>query len=159
MTDGRVVLPNMDISDAEFRSAMTMGLARAERALGGQRQLAAVMDLSTRQVHKIMNGGSTDPKRLFDVEKVAPGTLRDIGELYGLQLTPIEDADAVAPGRACAPICTLLAKMVEAESDGIVDHRELLDMEPELRAVKAIIDRKLARAAALRRPTVVGAAA
>ena len=149
-----VVPPVAHVGEADFRNAMVTGLARAQVALGTQRMLAGVMDLSAKQVGNIMAGGSTDPKRLWDVEAAVPGTLDDIAALYGRRIVGIDDPSCTAgAGKLSVATCALLAKAIDAEIDGINDHRELLAMENELRDVVRIAGAKLQQIAVLRLPT------
>lgn len=155
MDKGSVLPRTHDVTEQEFQAAMVLGLSRAERALGGQRALAAAMDLSTKQVSHILNGRSgTDPKRLFDVNLAAPGALDDIAALYGWRPVPTDAICTTDKGKSSITVVGLLTKLMEAEADGTIDHTELLGMEDELRAVRAIVDRKLAAIADLRRPRV-----
>lgn len=155
MDKGSVLPAVHDVTEAEFQAAMMLGLSRAERALGGQRALAAVMDLSTKQVGNIINGrSSTDPKRLFDVHQASPGALDDLADLYGFRVVPKDAVCTTDKGKSSITVVGLLTKLMEAEADGTIDHTELLGMEDELRAVRAIVDRKLAAIADLRRPRV-----
>lgn len=157
MTDGSIVPSKVDVTEDDFRILTALGLSRAEKALGGRRQLAAIMDLSTKQVGNIMRGGSTDPKRLFDVNAEVPGTLDDVATAYGLRLVPMDAVCSTDGARSSGAIVSLLAKVIEAEADGRIDHTERFGMEGDLRAVRAFIDRELAKIAADRRPTVVAA--
>lgn len=155
MTPGNVVLSITDISEEEFHSLMVLGLVRVERALGGRRQLAAAMDLSTKQVGNIMRAGSTDPKRLFDIWR--EGSLDDIGDRYGFRVVPKDAICTTDNGKCSLTVVSLLSKLMDAEADGVIDHNELLAMESELRAVRSVVDRKLQRIADLRRPRGVAA--
>lgn len=156
MADSTVVLPNMDISEAEFHAGMVLGLSRAEKALGGRRQLAAAMDLSTKQVGNIMDrGASTDPKRLFDLWEL--GSLDDIADLCKFRVVPKGAVCSSDVGRSSLTVLGLLSKLMEAEADGKIDHSEKLGMESDLRAVRSFIDRMLQDIADLRRPRGVAA--
>ncbi|GAM01902.1 hypothetical protein [Sphingomonas parapaucimobilis] len=155
MADAHVVLSITDISEEEFHPLMVLGLLRVERALGGRRQLAAAMDLSTKQVGNIMRSGSTDPKRLFDTWQ--HGSLDDIADRYGFRVVPKGAVCSSDVGRSSLTVLGLLQKLMEAEADGKIDHSEKLGMEPDLRAVRSFIDRMLEDIADLRRPRGVAA--
>lgn len=149
--DGSVLPPVSSVSELEFHNAMVAGLARAQVSLGSPKALAYVMDLSKKQVGNIMAGASTDPKRLWDVMAAADGSLDEIAELYGKRIVP-KDAVCTTDAKLSVATCALLKKAIDAELDGIEDHRELLDMEHELRAMRAMIDARLEKITALRAP-------
>lgn len=155
MTNAHVLPPVLDISEEQFRAVMILGLSRVEKTLGGRRQLAAAMDLSTKQVGNIMRAGSTDPKRLFDIWE--SGSLDDIADLYGFRVVPKGAVCSSDVGRSSLTVLGLLQKLMEAEADGKIDHSEKLGMEPDLRAVRSFIDRMLEDIADLRRPRGVAA--
>ena len=146
---GPVVPAVYDVSEAEFHARVVLGLERAARKLGGDRPVAAAMDLSTKQVGNIKRGASTDPKRLFDLNQKCPGVLDDIADAYGVRIVP-KDAICTSDVRTSSALVTLLAKVIDAEADGSIDHVELLGMEWELRTVRAILDRKLSRIGGLK---------
>lgn len=142
------------VTEADFHNAMVTGLSRAQAALGSQKALAFVMDLSPKQVGNIMAGGSTDPKRLWDVREVEPSALDDIADLYGVRIVP-KGAVCSTDTKLSVATCALLKKAIDAELDGIEDHQELLDMEAELRTARILIDARLERIAELRKPREV----
>lgn len=146
-----VVPPVREVTEIEFQNAVVSGLARAQAELGSQKRLAVVMELSTKQVGNIMAGASTDPKRLWDVRAACPSALDDIADLYGARIVP-KDAICSTDERLSVAGCALLRKAIDAELDGIVTHQELLGMEEELRAMRALIDAKLEQVSNLRKP-------
>lgn len=154
MLDSNVVPRKAPVTEAQFLNAMVTGLARAQASLGSQKALAYVMDLSTKQVGNIMAGGSTDPKRLWDVREAEPSALDDIADLYGCRVVP-KEAVCSTDAKLSVATCALLAKAIDAELDGIEDHRELLGMEHELRQLRTLIDARLVRITALRAPREV----
>lgn len=152
MTQRSNVVPAVPtVSERDFHNAMVAGLSRAQQALGSQKMLAAVMDLSPKQVGNIMAGGSTDPKRLWDVRGSVPSSMDEIAALYGVRVVP-DDAICTSDKPLAQATCALLHKAIDAEMDGITTHAELLGMEGELREMRALIDVRLAKIAALRRP-------
>lgn len=144
-----VVPVESSVSEQSFHNAMVAGLARAAQCLGSQRALAFVMDLSTKQVGNIMRGGSTDPKRLWDVRAVVPSALDEIADLYRCRIVH-KDTSCACDAKLSVATCALLAKAIDAELDGSEDHLELLGMEDELRALRMLIDRRLDKISGLR---------
>ncbi|MCW2763370.1 MAG: hypothetical protein JWR85_3571 [Marmoricola sp.] len=154
MSSSDNVVPSKTVvTEQDFLNAMVTGLARAQASLGSQKMLAAVMDLSAKQVGNIMAGGSTDPKRLWDVRAKVPTALDDIADLYGVRIVP-RDSICSSDSKLSVATCALLKKAIDAELDGTEDHRELLDMERELREMRALIDVRLEKIGALRAPRV-----
>lgn len=149
-----VVPAKSDVAETDFLNAMVTGLARAQSRVGSQKALAYVMDLSPKQVGNIMAGGSTDPKRLWDVRAVEPTVLDDIADLYGVRIVP-KGAVCSTDTKLSVATCALLKKAIDAELDGIEDHQELLDMEAELRTARTLIDARLERIAEIRKPREV----
>lgn len=152
---GTVVPIVSDITDAEFHALMVLGLNRAEQHLGTRRALAMVLDLSTKQTGNLFKGASTDPKRLFDVLLACPTALDDIADRYGFRIVP-KDAVCSTDARPSSALVDLLAKVIAADGTPR-DHRALLGMEPEIRAVSTILTGWLDDIAQLRRPTAVAA--
>ena len=144
------------VTEAQFHNAMIRGLSRAADTLGSQKALAFVMDVSSKQLGNVMAGASTDPKRLWDAREIEPTVLDDIADLYGVRVVP-KDAVCSNDSKLSVATCALLKKAIDAELDGTEDHRELLDMEGELRAMRTLIDARLERIAELRRPRGVAA--
>lgn len=145
-----VVLETTGISEEDFHSAMAAGLLRAQRSVS-QKMLAFVMDITPVALKNIFKGGSTDPKRLWDVLTVEPTALDDIAELYDRRIVH-KDAICSTDRRASAVLVAALKKSIEAEADGYIDHNELLAMEAELRAVRGVCDTLLERITEIRRP-------
>jgi hypothetical protein len=154
----RTVVPvRSTVTEDQFQTCVIEGLARAQAAFGNQKSLAFVMDLSTKQVGNVMAGAATDAKRLWDVHACEGSALSDVADLYGLRLVP-KDAVCTSDEKPLSvTTCALLKKAIDAELDGIETHQELLGMESELRDMRALIDRRLARIADLRAPRGVAA--
>lgn len=146
------------ITEVEFLNAMVEGLARAQTKVGSQKALAFVMDLSPKQVGNIMAGGSTDPKRLWDAHAAIPDAhvMSEIADLYGMRVVP-KDSICTSDAKLSQATCALLKKAIDAELDGVVDHRELLDMEHELLNLRSMIDSALGEIAVIRKPSAVAA--
>jgi hypothetical protein len=147
-----VVPPKTVVSEADFQTAVTLGLARAQSKLGSQKALAYVMDLSTKQVGNVMASGETAAKRLWDVHAAEGSALSDIADLYGVRIVPKDAVCNTDDKPLSVSTCALLKKAIDAELDGVVTHQELLGMETELREMRAMIDARLETVAALRAP-------
>jgi len=153
MTQRSNVVPSKSaVTEVEFQSAVTLGLARAQSSLGSQKALAFVMDLSTKQVGNVMAGAGTDAKRLWDVHAVEGSALSDIADLYGVRIVPKDAVCSTDDKPLSVSTCALLKKAIDAELDGVVTHQELLGMEAELREMRAMIDTRLETVATLRAP-------
>lgn len=140
MTGGSVVPETIAVEEEDFRARMINGLARAQTRVGAK-ALAYVMDLTTKQLRNLFAGGTTHPKRLWDVLAVEPTVLDDIAAAYGKRLVSNEEATAGMMGTV--PVAALLAKLARAEcptSPGGTAkvYSELLDMEADVRAVHAL---------------------
>lgn len=146
-----VVPVRPSVTEQDFQSAVTMGLARAQAALGSQKALAYVMDLSTKQTGNVMAGATTDPKRLWDVHAVVPSALDDVADLYGVKIVS-KEAICSTDSNLSAATCALLKKAIDAEMDGITTHTELLGMEVELREMQSLIAVRLEQIKTLRAP-------
>jgi len=140
------------VSRQLFHAEMVIGLARASKH--GRGRLADAMDLSAAGLDRVFTGSLPNAKRLWDARSLDPSVLDGIAALYDCRIVPA--GTACAGDELAAPaVVRLLHKLVDAELDGAKDHRELLDMEPELRAVDEVVQKALARIASLRRPTAV----
>jgi hypothetical protein len=147
----------MDVSEVEFQGHMVAGLARAQQRVG-PKGLAFAMDLSTKQLGNILAGGSTSPKRLWDALGACPTALDDIAAAYGRRLVPkdaVHDTD-----RGTQPIAALLAQVAAAESPDspggtAKTHAELIEMEPDIRAVRRLLDGWIEEIDRIRAPRVV----
>jgi hypothetical protein len=140
-------LPN----ELEFHNALVAGLARAAKNCG-RGTLADAMGISGRALDKIFAGGQTRAKHLFDALAAADCVLDDIADLYRRKfvLKGLSEGERLAP-----TLCAALHKVIDAEADGITDHRELLAMETELRAASKKIDALLDRITEVRKPRSV----
>jgi hypothetical protein len=158
MLPGSVVPDREPPTEAEFRAAMLAGLARCSNTPTRKRSLAAEMDLSSKGLGNILEGGATPgPKRLFDALRSCPAVLDNILALYGFELVRREGA-AEAP--ATAPLAALLARIAAAESPdspggATKTHTELLPMEPDLRVVHRLTGGLLDEIDRIRTPRAV----
>lgn len=128
---GNVLPKTADISEAQFKAAQLAGLARAEKAIG-EKGLAYVMDVSTRQLANIMDGGGTSPKRLWDALSADPSTLDDIAALYGRRIVAKEAVcDVDDAGLLIARLMAWFAEASHPDSPGgrRIVHTELLPAE------------------------------
>lgn len=151
---GNVVPEPSNVGEDDFHDAMVAGLARGQRRVG-QKALAFVMDMTTKQLRNILAWASPHPKRMWDALSADPTALDDVADLYGRKLVA-KDLDASA-GLGTLPLATLLAKVAEAESPNspggtAKTHGELLGMEPEIRAVHALTADWIERINATRSP-------
>lgn len=151
MLTGTVLPSRPTVTEDEFQTCVTLGLARAQAAFGSQKALAFSMDLTAKQLSNVMGGASTHPKRLWDVHKIEGSALSDVAALYGLRVVH-RDAVCTTDERLSVVTCALLKKAIDAELDGIETHQELLGMENELREMQRMIDLRLEKIAALRTP-------
>lgn len=157
MIVGSVVPETMSVSEVEFHAHMVAGLARAQQRAGAK-GLAFVMDLTKKQLGNILAGGMTSPKRLWDALAACPTALDDIAGAYGRRLVP---KDAICDSdRGTQPIAALLAQVALAESPdspggAAKTHAELLEMEPDIRAVRRLLDGWIEEIDRIRAPRVV----
>jgi hypothetical protein len=126
-----VVPETAQISEAQFTAAQLSGLARAEKAVG-DKALAYVMDVTTRQLANIMGGASTNPKRLWDALSADGSVLDDIAALYGKRIVS-KDAvcDVDDAGLLIARLMAWFAEASHPDSPGgrRIVHTELLPAE------------------------------
>lgn len=155
MKPGNVVPETSGVTEDEFHGAMVSGLGRAERKVT-RAGLAYVMGLSSlKQLANIFAGSTPHPKRLWDARAACPTALDDVADLYGCRIVPKDALTSAELGTL--PIATLLAKVAEAESPESPGgtsktHRELLDMEDDIRAVHALTAAWIEQINDIRRP-------
>lgn len=148
-----VVRINSPVTEPEFHAALIAGLARAAKNVG-RGTLADRMQMSGRGLDKIFAGSTPFAKREWDALAACPTALDDIADLYGKRIVPkgsICDTDA----KAAPALVAALHKVIEAEADGVIDHREVLAMEPELIAAEQAVQVLRARIADIRKPRSV----
>lgn len=151
---GRVVPETIDVTEDQFHGAMIAGLGRAEQKVG-RGALAYAMDLkSIKALTNIFAGTAPHPKRLWDTLAVEKTALDDIAKLYRVRIVDA-DREFICTECAAPALVSALKKVIEAEADGHKDHRELIDMEPELRAARAKLDAMIDVIDGLRRPRAV----
>lgn len=149
-----VVPETMAVGETDFLSAVVAGLARAQRKVG-PKALAFVMDLTTKQLRNVLGNGSTSAKRLWDARAADPTALDDIADLYGCRIVPRDSICDTDLGTL--PIAALLHKVVQAEDPrgpggASKTHREILDMEDDIRAVHALTAAWLNEIKSIRQP-------
>lgn len=153
MTVKTVVPAFKPVAELEFHELVVAGLNRAARKIG-RGALADKLDMTPKGLGKIFAGSTPHAKRLFDALAVDPAALDDIADRYGVRLVPkgsICDTDE----KAAPSLVAALHKVIEGESDGQIDHQELLGMERELIEAERTVQRLRARIADIRRPTAV----
>ncbi len=157
MPSSSVVPETTTVKDADFRNAMIAGLGRAQLRVG-EKSLAFIMDVTTKALRNLFGGvaKSTDPKRLWDALVACPTALDDIADLYGRKLVSKDTQEA--DGFGTLPIASLLARVAEAESPAspggtAKTHKELLDMEVQIRAVHALTGDWIEKINTLRAPS------
>lgn len=139
----RTVLPTIEGPDeARFHMLLVQGLARVA-AKHGRGKLADAMGRSGRQLDNVFGGAEPKPKSLFDALKLDPTALDEVIGAYGLRIAPAahctEDDMRLAAG-----ISAGLAKLIDANADGVRDHNETLAIaaviRPHLGALQSIIN-------------------
>lgn len=143
MRDNTVVGATQRPSKLQYHALLMAGLARAAAKLG-KGGLADRMDLSGPGLDKVYAGSMPCAKRQWDLLDHEPTALDDVAAAYGKRIVPA-DAVCSTDAKAGPVMVQALSKIVQAEADGALDHRELLDMEPELRAARAAMDTLIAR--------------
>jgi hypothetical protein len=130
---------------------MVAGLARAAHR-AGPGTLADKMGITAQALNKIMSGGMTRAKHLFDALAACPDVLDDVAALYKSKLVPQTTGTQT---RSAPVIVAALHKIIEAEADGSMDHVELLEMEAELAAAEKTIGALRNRINEIRKPRSV----
>lgn len=145
-TSARIAAPHK----SQVQSALAVGMARAAMKAGGAGTLADRINSSPATITRAMAGTHLPEfHTAFASVLVEPSALDEVGALYGVRVVPL-DAVCTSDVRSSSTLVGLLAKVIEAEADGAIDHAELLAMEADIRAVRAMCDRKLARIGGLR---------
>lgn len=145
------ILRNVARSKHDVGNALRVGMSRAAATVGGTGTLADRIGASVGTVNNALTG-KTLPEfhtgwNLLAADKTA---LDEVAALYNKRLVRRE-AICSDDGRSAAPaIVSALAKLIQAEADGELNHGEMLDMEPELRTARREIDVLLARIEAIR---------
>lgn len=145
-----VVRNHSIVSEPEFHDALIAGLARAART-AGRGSLADAMLISGRGLDKIFAGSTPSAKREWDALNADQSALDEVASLYGVRLVP-EGSLCDTDMKAAPALAAALHRIVDAEADGTIDHRELLGMEPELIAAEQRIKALRARITDLRKP-------
>jgi hypothetical protein len=151
-----VVSKSRDVSEPEFHAALIVGLARCGSRLGGNSNLAAALGMTQQGLGKVFNGSVPCMKRLYDAmrrSKDLDDLLDDVHNLYEKKM--IDKGQSIERRSCAAPIVAALHKIIEAEEDGVKDHRELLEMEQELRHADKILNALLDRITDIRKPRSV----
>lgn len=151
MPDNRVVSETAPVRQQEFHAALIEGLARAARKLGGRGALADALDMTPQALGKVFNGSMPCVKRLFDALSRDEHILDDVAALYRKKIVPRRPDEA----SVALPLAAALHKVIEAEADGVKDHQELLEMEPELRRAEKVLCGLIEQINEIRRPREV----
>jgi hypothetical protein len=137
---------------------MLAGLSRAAARLGGTGALADKMDLTTPGLNKVLTGGSTHPKRLWDLLAHDPTVLDDIASEYGVKIV---DKSAVCDvddaGVLITRVLLWLQEATHPEGPGgrSIIHTELIEAERLIRELHSATSSWIDEIDELRRPRVV----
>lgn len=144
------VFPKIVLDEERVRDLIGHGLSRIclAKGKGGKEQLAAHLGVHVDTVKNAIGGDHT-PKlpHVFNALSFDPTALDELLQEFGVRLVPLDHREAE---NATLPILAAVHKIAEAEADGIVDHQELLEMEPELRTASGAITRLLHRTGIVR---------
>lgn len=138
----RTVLPAITPPDeARFHLLLVQGLARVA-ARHGMGKLSDAMGRTGRQLGNVFGGADPKPKALFDALTLDPTALDEVLAAYGLRAVPSAQSTE-DDMRLAAGISAGLAKLIDANADGVRDHNETLAiaaaMRPHIGALQNII--------------------
>lgn len=139
-------------SKSELHDLLMIGWARCIAAYG-RGAFADALEISAVGIDKQLAGSMPDFATICHALLLDPHVLDDVMARLGKRIVD-KDAVCSTDQRASAVLVAALKKSIEAEADGHIDHNELLGMEAELRATRAVVDALLQRITDLRKPRV-----
>jgi len=152
---GSVVPETSGVTEDQFHGAMVAGLGRAEAKVG-RNALAFVMSLkSLKALANIFAGTAPHPKRLWDARSADATVLDDVADLYDCRIVHKDHACARCADQAAPALVNALQKVIAADVDGHRTHQELLGMEDEVRAARAVLDGLIEQIDGIRKPRAV----
>lgn len=149
MSAGPVVPEARALDERAFHERVTAGWSRCIPLAGGIEPFALAVGMGVRGVRKVLAGTTPHACTLINSRRAHPSALDELLAGYGVRLVP-EGAVASSDAGAGLPLLKAATACVEAEADAVIDHRELLAMEPELREAAAHLGALLARIDRLR---------
>lgn len=128
--------------EAQFHALLVQGLARVA-ATHSRGKLSDAMGRSGRQLDNVFAGADPKAKALFDALTLDPTALDEVLAAYGLRAMPAT-ASLQDDMRLAAGISAGLAKLIDANADGVRDHNETLAIaaviRPHIGALQTIIN-------------------
>jgi hypothetical protein len=153
MMSRKTVVPKVNaVTKAELHAKLMVGW---NRCIGnfGKGAFADALEITGPGLDRQLTGSMPDFATICTALLLDRHVLDEVMDALELRIV---DRGAVCSTdqRASTVLVAALKKSIEAEADGHIDHNELLGMEAELRATRALVDDLLQRISDIRKPRV-----